>query len=83
MDRYVTAAVVCGVLRAFLAAVFVLEHISLARRLTGAGCWARLLFPAPEGWRQGWKRLAVGWWGCLAGWIVLGLLPLRWFTRSL
>ena len=77
-----TAAVVCWALRALLAALFVMEHVGLARRLIGAPWWQRLVFPAPAGWRAGWKRLAVGWWGCLAGWIILGLVPLRWFVRS-
>ncbi len=77
-----TAAVVCWALRALLSALFVMEHVGLARRLTGAPWWQRLVFPAPAGWRAGWKRLAVGWWGCLAGWIILGLVPLRWFVRS-
>jgi hypothetical protein len=82
MERYVTLAVVSWVLRAFLAALFVLEHVSLARRLTEAPWWQRVLFPAPAGWRAGWKRLSVGWWACLAGWIALGLVPVRWFARS-
>ena len=81
MDRYVTAGVVCWALRSFLAALFVMEHVGLARRLTGVPWWERLLFPASAGWRAGWKRLALGWWGCLVGWIVLGLLPAGWFER--
>lgn len=81
MDRYVTAAVVCWVLRAMLAALFVMEHVGLARRLSASPWWERLLFPGPAGWRAGWKRLAIGWWACLLGWIVLGLVPLRWFAH--
>lgn len=82
MDRYVTAAVVCWVLQAMLAALFVLEHLGLARRLKDTPWWQRLFFPPLAGWRAGWRRLAVGWWLCLAGWITLALLPLRWFSRS-
>jgi|GEM_PF-1298549 len=82
MDRYVTAAVVSWVLRSLLAAVFVMEHVGLARRLKGVPWWERLLFPAPAGWRAGWKRLAIGWWVCVVGWIALGLVPLQWFARS-
>ncbi len=81
MERYLTTPVVCLVLRAFLAALFVLEHASLASRLTGTPWWQRLLFPPLAGWRAGWKRLAIGWWACLAGWVALGFLPLRWFDR--
>jgi hypothetical protein len=82
VDRYVTAAVVCWTLRAFLAALFVLEHVGLARRLVGSPWWERLLFPPLAGWRAGWKRLSLGWWACLAGWLALGLVPLRWFAGS-
>jgi hypothetical protein len=82
MDRYITAAVVCWALRSFLLALFVMEHVSLASRLSGTPWWQRLLIPAPAGWRAGWKRLAVGWWACLAGWIVLWAIPIRWFARS-
>lgn len=81
MDRYVTAAVLCWVLRAFLGALFVLEHFGLMRRLKGASWLERLFFPPLAGWRAGWKRLALGWWACLIGWIVLGLVPGGWFER--
>lgn len=81
MERYVTTAVVCLVLRSTLAALFVLEHAALGFRLKEAPWWQRLLFPAPAGWRAGWKRLAIGWWACLGGWVALGLLPARWFDR--
>ncbi len=81
MERYFTTAVVCWVLQAFLAALFVLEHMTLASRLAGVPWWQRLLFPPLAGWRAGWKRLAIGWWGCLVGWVALCFVPTRLFDR--
>lgn len=78
MERYLTTAVVCLVLQAFLAALFVLEHGALAVRLTETPWWQRLLFPPLAGWRAGWKRLAIGWWACLIGWVALWFVPGRW-----
>ena len=81
MDRYVTPSVVCWVLQSFLAALFLLEHVGLARRLSGASWVERLVFPPLAGWRAGWKRLSIGWWACLGGWVLLKLVPVGWFER--
>ena len=80
MDRYVTPVIVVWVLRSALAAIFVLDHITLARRLAGVSWPARLVYPAVPGWQAGHRRFAAGWWICLVGWALLGLIPVRWLT---
>ncbi len=82
MAAFVTVPVLLWVLRSVLLAVFVLDHLTLARRLRGAPWPARLLLPAPAGWRAGHRALAASWWVCLAGWTTLGLLPTRWFDST-